>query len=91
MLARPGNFPREFPVVQACGSLQHAWIEIPTDGSDGHDLEEPAPSLVIAGEDSGDGGSSWATPLGIISLVLSTVALSAVVAIAAMKRSADQD
>src|SRR5690606_39611635 len=37
-----------FPVVQRCGDTEHAWIAIPADGQDPHDLEEPAPGLTIA-------------------------------------------
>lgn len=36
-----------FPTVQECASGQNAWIEIPTAGQDPHDLNSPAPSLML--------------------------------------------
>lgn len=36
-----------FPTVQTCESGETAWIEIPAEGDDGHDLEAPAPSVVL--------------------------------------------
>lgn len=42
-----------FPVIQGCSEGESAWIEIPQDGQDAHDLESPAPSMTItaAGDD----------------------------------------
>ncbi len=36
-----------FPVIQGCSEGESAWIEIPQDGQDAHDLESPAPSMTI--------------------------------------------
>lgn len=53
-----------FPVVQTCTEGEDAWIEVPAEGEDGHDLEFPAPSFEVtaAGEedshdDGGDGSA----------------------------------
>ena len=45
-----------FPTVQTCVEGETAWIEIPTDGQDPHDLDAPSPSVkVVAGDGHGDG------------------------------------
>lgn len=36
-----------FPVVQSCEEGENAWIEIPEEGQDPHDLDSPAPGLKI--------------------------------------------
>lgn len=36
-----------FPVVQECANGVERWIEIPAQGQDSHDLENPAPGLKI--------------------------------------------
>lgn len=36
-----------FPVVQECANGAERWIEIPAEGQDAHDLEEPAPGVKI--------------------------------------------
>lgn len=36
-----------FPAVQHCGDAQEAWIQIPAEGQDAHDLDFPAPSVTI--------------------------------------------
>lgn len=36
-----------FPVIQECENGEHAWIEIPQEGEDPHDLESPAPGLEV--------------------------------------------
>lgn len=36
-----------FPVVQECANGAERWIEIPAEGQDAHDLEDPAPGLNI--------------------------------------------
>ncbi|MEM9011502.1 MAG: DUF1775 domain-containing protein [Pseudomonadota bacterium] len=38
-----------FPTVQECASGEHAWIEIPAAGQDPHELESPAPGLMLIG------------------------------------------
>lgn len=42
-----------FPVIQGCSEDENAWIEIPQDGQDSHDLESPAPSMTITAADDG--------------------------------------
>ncbi len=82
-----------FPVVQACGSSEHAWIEVPTDGSDGHDLDEPAPSLVIAAGE-GEGPSSGTNPQTILAIALSVTAIAlaaAALAFARTRKADDED
>jgi periplasmic copper chaperone A len=36
-----------FPVVQECGEAANRWIEIPAEGQDAEELEEPAPALIV--------------------------------------------
>lgn len=41
-----------FPTVQTCEQGETAWVQIPEEGQDGHDLEAPAPSVeVLAASD----------------------------------------
>ncbi|NEE03859.1 YcnI family protein [Phytoactinopolyspora halotolerans] len=48
-----------FPVIQTCEQGQTAWDEIPEDGQDPHELERPAPTVVVVeAEDDGHGGAS---------------------------------
>lgn len=42
-----------FPVIQGCSEGESAWIEIPQDGQDAHDLESPAPSITITAAEDG--------------------------------------
>lgn len=55
-----------FPVVQTCEEGESAWIEIPAEGQDPHDLALPAPSLSVVGglghgeDDSGHGDDAGA-------------------------------
>lgn len=44
--AEPGSVIR-FPVVQECGEQVTRWIEVPAEGQDAHDLQEPAPAVTI--------------------------------------------
>ena len=37
-----------FPVVQECANGAERWIEIPAAGQDGHELDYPAPGVMIA-------------------------------------------
>src|SRR5699024_8102726 len=50
-----------FPTVQTCEEGETAWVQIPDDGQDAHDLESPAPSVeVVAAEEADapeDGGA----------------------------------
>ncbi|MBP1805919.1 YcnI family protein [Rubellimicrobium aerolatum] len=41
--------PLYFPVVQECGAASVEWTEIPAEGQDAHDLEEPAPVVTLTG------------------------------------------
>ncbi|WP_226782888.1 YcnI family protein [Oceaniglobus trochenteri] len=43
-----------FPVVQECANGAERWIEIPAEGQDPHDLEDPAPGIKIT--EPGHGG-----------------------------------
>jgi uncharacterized protein YcnI len=36
-----------FPAIQDCATASEAWIEIPADGQDPHDLEMPAPGVTV--------------------------------------------
>lgn len=47
-----------FPILQTCEEGDYAWIQIPADEQDPHDLEAPAPSLAVVeggGDDHGHG------------------------------------
>lgn len=53
-----------FPSVQTCEQGETAWVQIPEEGQDGHDLDAPAPSVdVVAASASshGHGDSTDAT------------------------------
>ena len=45
-----------FPTVQECAEGESAWVQVPADGEDGHDLELPAPlfELTTAGGEGHD-------------------------------------
>lgn len=43
-----------FPVIQECEDGEHAWIEIPQEGEDPHDLEEPAPGIEVTAPEGDD-------------------------------------
>ena len=46
-----------FPTVQTCEQGETAWVQIPEEGQDGHDLEAPAPGVdVIGASDAGSHG-----------------------------------
>ena len=36
-----------FPTVQTCGETETAWVEVPEEGGDGHDLETPVPAVTL--------------------------------------------
>jgi len=36
-----------FPVIQECANGSHNWVNVPAEGQDSHDIEEPAPGLSI--------------------------------------------
>jgi len=41
-----------FPTVQECAKGTNAWIEIPTEGQDPHDLKSPSPGLLLSAPDT---------------------------------------
>lgn len=43
-----------FPVLQTCAEGEYAWIQIPAEGQDSHDLNEPAPGFTVTEASSGD-------------------------------------
>lgn len=72
-----------FPTVQTCEEGEDAWVQIPAEGQDSHELEFPAPALEIrtSSSSAGDDGSSQ-TPLvigglaaGLAGLLTGAVAL----------------
>jgi len=80
-----------FPVVQRCGDTEHAWIAIPAEGHDPHDLEEPAPGLTIAVEaDDDDGGSSGLNVFAIVALALAGSSMAMSAAALASSRNGDK-
>ena len=42
------------PVVQECATGAARWIEVPAAGQDSHDLEEPAPGVMVVPAGDGD-------------------------------------
>ncbi len=47
-----------FPNVQTCEQGETAWIQIPAEGEDGHDLDEPAPGVTLVAAEDGHGDES---------------------------------
>ncbi len=46
-----------FPTVQSCVDGENAWVEVPAEGQDPHDVDHPAPMLAVtAAVDPGRGG-----------------------------------
>ncbi|MDF1489837.1 YcnI family copper-binding membrane protein [Tessaracoccus caeni] len=56
-LPEDGEQTLYFPTVQSCEQGESAWVEIPADGQDPHDLALPAPALELTAASS-DGGHS---------------------------------
>src|SRR5690606_24081944 len=80
-----------FPVVQRCGDTEHAWIAIPAEGHDPHDLEEPAPGLTIAVEaDDDDEDSSGPNVFAIVALALAASSMAMSAAALASSRNGDK-
>jgi uncharacterized protein YcnI len=53
-LLEPGEVA--IPVIQRCGDLEEAWIEIPVEGQSADDLELPAPTItIVEATEEGDG------------------------------------
>ena len=51
-----------FPTVQTCEQGETAWVQIPEEGQDGHDLDAPAPSVdVVAASGAGSPGHGHGT------------------------------
>jgi uncharacterized protein YcnI len=44
-----------FPTIQRCEQGQTRWIQIPAEGESPHDLEEPAPAVVLTAAEGGHG------------------------------------
>lgn len=44
-----------FPTVQSCEKGQNRWIQIPAEGEDPEELEEPAPTVVLTSAEGGHG------------------------------------
>lgn len=52
-----------FPTVQTCEEGETAWVQLPAEGQDPHELALPAPSIEVvaaSGEGHGDGASAGA-------------------------------
>jgi periplasmic copper chaperone A len=45
-----------FPTIQRCEQGQTRWIQIPAEGENPDELEEPAPAVVLTAPEGGDGG-----------------------------------
>ena len=85
-----------FPTVQTCEQGETAWVQIPEEGQDGHDLDAPAPSVdvvaasneVTADQPDEDSFSAAApadqTPLVVTSLAVGGTGL--IVAVIALLR-----
>jgi periplasmic copper chaperone A len=52
-----------FPVIQECAEGQTGWVELPEAGSDGEELESPAPAIVVSApsDTPGDGATTDTT------------------------------
>ena len=54
-----------FPTVQTCEEGESAWVQLPADGQDPHELDLPAPAIeVVAASASSDGHGASATETG---------------------------
>lgn len=49
------------PVVQECADSQVGWTEIPAEGQNAHDLDHPAPGIMISSAKKGHGASHKAS------------------------------
>lgn len=82
-----------FPTVQTCEQGESAWVQIPADGQDPHELELPSPAVeVVAASETGHGdeaaeetsateesvqGGTDQTPLVVTSLIVGGLGLIA--------------
>lgn len=63
----PGNAGTYvFPTVQTCADTELAWLEVARDGSDGQELELPAPTLVVTGPPERSDGPGAALGIGVL-------------------------
>ncbi len=85
-----------FPTVQACQAGENAWIEIPAEGQDPHDLESPAPVLTVT--EAVDAGhtdptnvpGAGASPDLLVTVSLAVGALGLLTGLTALLRSRRQ-
>lgn len=56
----PPEDPLYFPAVQTCEDGESAWVQIPSEGQDLHDLELPAPALDLSAADATTEGHTGA-------------------------------
>lgn len=63
-----------FPTVQTCQAGENAWIELPAQGQDAHDLDYPAPAVVVTAADPAQ-PEVGASPLVIASLAVGALGL----------------
>lgn len=54
--AVPANETLHFPVVQECIGGAAQWTEIPAEGQSSHDLDSPAPGVMVVPADAGSHG-----------------------------------
>ncbi|MGO3146428.1 MAG: YcnI family copper-binding membrane protein [Leucobacter sp.] len=85
-----------FPVVQTCEEGESAWVQLPAEGQDPHELELPAPAIAVvaasdaghghdAGEASADGSAeSGATGTDLSPLIYTALGLGVIGAIAGL-------
>lgn len=55
--ATPGQ-TLNFPTIQQCVEGVHRWIQVPAEGQNPDDLEEPVPTVELTAAEGGHGGSS---------------------------------
>lgn len=83
-----------FPVVQTCEEGESAWVQLPAEGQDPHELELPAPAItVVAASDAGHGhdaaaadgaAESSATGTDLSPLIYTALGLGVIGAIAGL-------
>ena len=47
-----------FPTIQSCEKGETRWIQIPAEGENAEELEEPAPAVVLTAAEGGHGGGA---------------------------------
>ncbi len=63
-----------FPTVQTCQAGENAWIELPAQGQDAHDLDYPAPAVAVTAADPAQ-PEAGASTLVIASLAVGVLGL----------------